>query len=144
MTNPRIRSLLIFSFSIWWGWTVLTDFFVVPSVFKMVPDFFTAGELGMTLFRKLNLLELPLPIFILALSLVPKRSKFLISLAPLLLIIASLYFFYLTPKIQILTDWWKEAESLGVSLFMGSLIFNKSTKNSISSTSQLTQSNFFC
>jgi hypothetical protein len=119
MTNPRIRALLISCFSIWWGWTVLTDFFIVPSVFKMVPDFFTAGELGMTLFRKLNLLELVLAIFILALSLMPKRSKFLISLSPLLLIIASVYFFYLTPKIQTLTDWWKEAESLGVSSLHG-------------------------
>lgn len=115
MTNPRIKSFLLFSISIWWGWTVLTDFFIVPSVFRIVPDFFVAGELGLTVFSRLNLLELPLSLLILGLTILPKRSKFLISLSCFLVVIAGTYFFYLTPKIQTLTIWWKEAESQGLS-----------------------------
>ncbi len=114
MTNPRLRSLLLVIFSIWWGWTVLTDFFVVPSVFRIVPDFFVAGELGMTLFNKLNLLELILATMLLSLGAISPRSKILLAISLLLVTIVTTYYFYLTPKIQTLTEWWKEAEGLGI------------------------------
>ena len=51
------KKLILILTSIWWGWTALTDFAVVPTVFQVVPDFFIAGELGIALFLKLNLLE---------------------------------------------------------------------------------------
>lgn len=119
MTNQKLKSLLLVTFSIWWGWTILTDFFVVPSVFRIVPDFFVAGELGMTLFKKLNLLEMIVAILVVSLSAISPRSKILLVITSLLMAIAITYFFYLTPKMQTLTEWWKEAEGLGITSIHG-------------------------
>lgn len=68
----------------------------------------------MTVFKKLNILEMIISLIIFGLSLVPKRSRLFIATSVILVIIAQSYYFYLTPKIQILTEWWKEAESLGL------------------------------
>ena len=51
------KKLILILVSIWWGWTAIIDFAVVPTVFAIVNDFFNAGELGIALFSKLNLLE---------------------------------------------------------------------------------------
>ncbi|GEM_PF-1321200 len=115
----KIPLFLIVSFSIWWGCTVLTDFFIVPTIFKTIPDFFMAGGLGLKVFTKLNYLEVILAVFSLTLSLIPRREKVLMALSFLLLGISSTYIFYLTPKIQTLTLWWQEAESLGLTSLHG-------------------------
>jgi len=118
MTNSRLKSFIVFSFSIWWGWTVLTDFFVVPSVFRNIPDFFQAGDLGITLFKKLNYLEFPLSILILALGF-RKFPKPLVIISAVLVLITATYLFYLTPQIELLTELWKEADRAGVSAVNG-------------------------
>lgn len=105
--------------SLWWGWTVLTDFVVVPTVFRTIHDFFNAGELGIALFSRLNSLELivsSLLIIITALKLRSSKQMLLFFIPALLCwMIVMFYFSYLTPKIVTLTELWKEAERAGVS-----------------------------
>lgn len=102
----------------WWGWTLLVDAFIIPTVFGHIDEFFIAGELGIAVFSKLNNLEVIVSSFILALiALTFFRTK-----KPLLLLITSLlawaiamfYFIYLTPKIMELTALWKKAEVTGL------------------------------
>lgn len=110
MTNKFILVLV----SIWWGWTALIDFAVVPTVFRIVDSFFNAGELGIVLFSKLNLLELIVSSLLIVVTAfhLKKTSKGKIQflLACCAWIIVMVYFSYLTSKITTLTDLWKEAE----------------------------------
>ncbi len=73
----------------------------------------------MNLFKKLNYAEFSTSLVVLSLSLSKQRSKFLIILASVLLLISSTYLFYLTPKIIQLTEWWKEAELSGITTING-------------------------
>lgn len=85
----------------------MVDFVIVPTVFRNLPDVMQAGNLGVILFNKYNMLE-----FLLALILVPvfikmptHKSKKLIGIGVfLLLAIAGSYLFYLTPKLTELTS----------------------------------------
>ncbi len=103
--------------SMWLAWTLLVDFFVIPAVFAQVPDFFMAGHLGITVFTRLNQLEFPLAslLFLLSILQVKKYTtpKLLIPLCFLLLGIAGLYLFSLTPKLTMLTEAWEYAERMG-------------------------------
>ncbi len=100
--------------SIWWGWTALIDFAVVPTVFKIINDFFNAGELGIALFTRLNFLEVILSsCLIVALVLnfkEQRRGKIQLALACSAWLIVMFYLAYLTPRITELTALWKEAE----------------------------------
>jgi hypothetical protein len=105
--------------SLWWGWTVLTDFFVVPMVFKTINDFFNAGELGAALFSKLNALELIVSSLLVVITALKLRENkqvlpfFILSVLGFSIVM--LYFSFLTPKIIQLTDLWKKADEMGVS-----------------------------
>ena len=119
MTNRNISySGFLTLVSLWWGWTVLTDFFVVPTVFQTIHDFFNAGELGIALFSRLNFLELIVSsLLVIICGLKLRTSKqLLIFFIPVLVcwMIVMFYFSYLTPKLVTLTDLWKEAEKAGV------------------------------
>jgi len=111
-----INKLILIIVSIWWGWTALIDFAVVPTVFNVINDFFNAGELGIALFSKLNLLELLLSSLLIVVSLIQfkniKRGRIQLALGISSWMIVMFYFSYLTPKIINLTDLWKEAEAL--------------------------------
>jgi hypothetical protein len=113
----------LFLISIWWGWTILTDFFVVPTVFKTINDFFNAGELGVTLFGKLNSLEAIVGVGLVALNIVglkqKKISKWSFLLSGLCFLIVSFYFFYLTPKLSYLSVLWQKAEATGTQAISG-------------------------
>lgn len=103
--------------SIWLAWTVLVDFFVVPSVFQHIPDFFLAGGLGVIVFNKLNTLEFPLA-SVLFVSIVmwirqSKQHKYLLLINFVLVGIAALYLFSLTPKLTHLTAAWEYADKMG-------------------------------
>lgn len=110
MTNKIVLVLV----SIWLGWTALVDFVVVPTAFQIIDSFFNAGELGIALFSKLNLLEVILSsllIVVLALNYKKNgRGKIQLVLACGAWIIVMFYFAYLTSKITLLTDLWKKAE----------------------------------
>ncbi len=93
------------------------NFFVIPSVFQKIPDFFMAGNLGLALFSKLNLLEFPLAT-LLMISLIfhlkkTQKHKWLMISGFLLLGIAGIYLFSLTPKLANLTATWEYAEKMG-------------------------------
>jgi hypothetical protein len=113
MIKKNAYPLFLILVAIWWAWTFLVDFFVVRLVFAHVEDFFTAGELGIALFRKLNSLEIIVASAVLALG-VLRRSKLFIGLALCGWIISMSYFIYLIPKIAELTELWKAAEAAGV------------------------------
>lgn len=108
------KKLVLILTCIWLSWTVLIDFVVVPTVFSVINDFFNAGELGISLFSKLNLLEVVLSsllIVILALSLKQSgKGKIQLALACSSWLIVMFYFSFLTSKITFLTGLWKEAE----------------------------------
>lgn len=96
---------------------MIIDFAVVPTAFRIVKDFFNAGDLGIALFSKLNHLEILVSTCLIVLtSFQMKRNKaawpfFLLSLV--LFSIAMFYFSYLTPKIIHLTELWKQADATG-------------------------------
>ena len=110
MTNKIVLVLV----SLWWGWTALIDFAVVPTVFSVINDFFNAGELGISLFTKFNLLEVVLSSLLIAvLSFHSKKTGkgiIQLALACSAWIIVMFYFTYLTPKISSLATLWKQAE----------------------------------
>jgi len=103
--------------SMWLGWTILVDFFVVPSLFQHIPEVFMAGNLGVVLFTKLNRLEFPVASILFALSvLLIKRQaapRYLLLTSFTLLGIAGIYLFSLTPKLSELTAAWEYAEKMG-------------------------------
>lgn len=111
--TKKIALILV---SIWWGWTVIIDFAVVPTVFKIVNDFFNAGELGIALFSKLNLFEILVSSLLIVVSVIylkqSGRGKIQLALAVSAWAIVMFYFAYLTPKIIYLTDLWKTAETV--------------------------------
>lgn len=103
--TKKIALILV---SIWWGWTVIIDFAVVPTVFSTINDFFNAGELGIALFSKINNFEIIIASSLIILS----RKKLPLFLSVSVWIIVMIYFVYLTPKIIELTELWKKAEAL--------------------------------
>ncbi len=112
-----IKKLILIFSSIWWGWTALTDFAVVPTVFQIVPDFFVAGELGIALFSKLNLLEVIVASLLVGLSIFQIKKyhsgKLQLLCAAAAFIIVMVYFSFLTEKIVTLTELWKKADQSG-------------------------------
>lgn len=116
MNSRRLlSSILLILLSFWLGWTVLVDFIVVPGVFRNIANFFEAGDLGIYLFQKLNSLELVVASFILAiLTFIFRKNR---KALPLLISgivvfgISLVYFSYLTPKLEALTDMWKLSEA---------------------------------
>jgi hypothetical protein len=118
-----IKKLVLIFLSIWLGTTCLVDFVVVPTVFQVIENFFNAGELGVALFTKMNVLELILSLTLVCLISIEYRKYnrrvvhvfFAISAA----IIVVIYFSYLTPKIAELTLLWKKADSQGLVAIAG-------------------------
>lgn len=118
MTKNRfVFSTFLLIVSMWWGWTVLVDFFVIRTVFANIDNFFQAGNLGITVFSKLNNLEVIVSSALVGvLSFQMTKNK---KVLPLLMmsivawIIAMTYFAYLTPKIAYLTDLWAQSDATG-------------------------------
>jgi hypothetical protein len=123
MSRTLTFALFIILTSVWWAWTFLVDFFVIRTVFKIVDSFWTAGRLGMTLFTKLNLLELIVStalITLLALHVRQKKESTPIFIASFLTwLIAVTYFTYLTPKLTHLTELWQQADLMGLTAVKG-------------------------
>jgi hypothetical protein len=118
MTKIPLRySFFLVILSSWLAWTVLIDFVVVRTVFATIDNFFQAGDLGVALFSKLNNLELissSALITILAFEIrFNKKVFFLLILSILAWFITLYYFSYLTPKLILLTDLWKQSEQTG-------------------------------
>jgi hypothetical protein len=112
---PSIFLILV---SMWWGWTVLVDMFIIRTVFASVSNFFEAGELGIAVFTKLNNLELIVATALVGIiSFQISKNKKLIKLFVLTMmvwIMAMSYFAFLTPKLVELTQLWKQSEQAGL------------------------------
>jgi hypothetical protein len=124
MTKNRfVFPLFIVLVSLWWGWTVLVDMFIVPAVFGHIDEFFKAGELGITVFSQLNSLEIIVSsvlVGILAFQCrLNKNAWKLLGPGLICWIIAVTYFAYLTPKITELTALWKQADLMGLTSVAG-------------------------
>lgn len=107
----------------WWGWTVLVDFFIIRTVFANIDNFFQAGNLGIAVFSKLNNLEVIVSSALVGvLSFQMTKNK---KILPLLMmsvvawIVAMTYFTYLTPKIIELTELWKKTDLMGITAVAG-------------------------
>lgn len=109
------KKLILILTSIWWGWTALIDFAVVPTVFRTILDFFQAGELGIALFSRLNLFEV-----VIATALVVacayqlrtmRQGKIQLIAAIGAWLIVLFYVGFLTDKIVELTALWKKADA---------------------------------
>lgn len=119
MTKGRlIYSLYLVILALWWGWTVLTDFVIVPTVFRHVDIFFQAGELGIAVFSKLNQLEIIVSSILVGLlayqSSKNKNAFKFLFLGIIACGISLFYFAYLTPKIVEITALWKQADLMGL------------------------------
>lgn len=118
MLNSRFHyPLFLAGVTLWWGLTIISDVVVAPSIFRVVENFFNAGDLAMTIFSRANSVELVLSSFTLVLAIMIMKRKG--SLGTLILTIvcwsvAMFYFSYLIPKIIELTELWKKAEAMGV------------------------------
>ena len=109
------KKIILVLVSIWLGWTVLIDFAVVPAVFRVIKDFFNAGELGINLFSILNSFELIVSSFLFGLIVFEfynkRTSKLQLLLGALASLIIWIYVSYLTPKLIELTRLWQQADT---------------------------------
>ncbi len=123
LSARKTYSFLLVLCSLWLGWTVLIDFFVIRAVFSVVDNFFQAGDLGIALFSTLNNLEVIVATGILALVCWQYRQgrKVLphLLMALCLWIIAMVYFTFLTPKLVALTELWKRTDLMGLTAVAG-------------------------
>ncbi len=110
-----LYSSLLILLSVWLGWTVLVDFIVVPGVFRNIHNFFEAGDLGIYLFQRLNSLEVVVATFVLAVIIFifrkNRRTLPLLIAAVMVFLISLVYFSWLIPKIQHLSELWKLSEA---------------------------------
>lgn len=119
MTKNRfVFSTFLLIVSMWWGWTVLVDMFIIRTVFATIENFFQAGDLGIAVFSKLNNLEVIVSTALVAiLSYQFTKNK---KVLPLLIMsvvawmVAMTYFAYLTPKLIYLTELWKKTDLMGL------------------------------
>jgi hypothetical protein len=118
-----LYSFFVILSSLWWGWTLLVDMFIIRTVFAIIDNFFQAGDLGVAVFSKLNNLELIVGTFLVViLAFQVKRNR---KAIPLLIIatitwtIAMSYFSFLTPKLVYLTELWKRTDLIGISSVSG-------------------------
>ncbi len=115
MIKNALNKLTISLLVTWFVLTVFVDFFLIPSAFRQLADIFIAGELGITIFSKLNTFEIIFAVVLLGLSIFsyiknPNNIKKInIIIFIFLTSIASIYFFYLTSKIAHLTEIWKNS-----------------------------------
>ena len=109
-----IKNFILLLASLWWGWTVLVDFVIVPTVFQTVNEFFMSGQLAIALFSKLNFFEVIVSSALVALSVMyfnqHKRGKIQLALSFSAWVIVMIYFSYLTSKITDLTLLWQKAD----------------------------------
>jgi hypothetical protein len=118
MTNTRlVYPGFLILVSMWWGWTVLVDMFIIRTVFSIIDNFFQAGDLGIAVFSRLNNLEVIVSTSILAMLSyqITKNKKIwiLFTLSIIAWLMVMFYFSYLTPKLVELTELWKKAEAGG-------------------------------
>lgn len=113
-----LHSFYLTLISIWWGWTVLVDMFVVRIVFSMVDDVFQAGKIGMELFTRLNQLEIVVSSALVVITFFQvkkiKNLRIEFFLSVFIWIIPMVYFCYLTPKITYLSELWQRLDLMGI------------------------------
>jgi hypothetical protein len=109
--------IILLLITAWLSTTLMIDFFIVPSIFRIIPDFFQAGELGAHVFSTYNRIELILISVIMSLvALSAKKNiygRWLLLLGFLLFVITLTYNFYLTDRMKEIAAIWEYAEQTG-------------------------------
>lgn len=101
--------LVVLSLSAWLFLSIFIDMFVIPGAFKIVGDVFKAGTLGIAVFSSLNKFEVFFGVALVFGLVRGKKEGFKWHtvqdiLAKILTTLAVAYYYYLSPKISILTD----------------------------------------
>ena len=115
--NVGMMILGIFCLGGWLVSTALVDFFTIPTLFRSGIDFYQAGEIGMSLFKKFNYLEIFLGLglsFGLWNTLAHKFSRVVLVVLSML---PFLYAFYFTPSISARYVKMKEVEQTNPTLY---------------------------
>lgn len=99
--------LVMLSLSAWFFLSSFVDFIVIPGAFRVVGDILKAGTLGISVFSTLNKIEVLLgAVLVFSLFKGTKFSykKVQMFLSKVLFSIAVFYYYYLSPKIELLTE----------------------------------------
>ena len=84
----------------WFFMSVLVDIVAIPTVFKNISNLQEAGKIGMTVFGRFNCFEIFFAIFIvLGVLSFKEKSKLMICVSLILLLLSLFYTFYMTPMI---------------------------------------------
>ena len=84
----------------WLFMSILVDVVAIPAVFRNISNLEEGGRIGMIVFGRFNCFEIFFGTFILLGVLSPKeKSKLMIVISVLLLLLSLLYTFYMTPMI---------------------------------------------
>lgn len=105
----------------WLSTTLAIDFMAVPTVFKGLPDVYLAGNVGIQLFSKYNLIEIIMGILCIGLGFLTLRSyeaKALMAVSIALLGLAIVYKFYLSPQIAHFAGLMEGATDKGSDIFV--------------------------
>jgi hypothetical protein len=103
--------------SSWWMMTIVADLIVAPAIFRVVENFFNAGDLAMLLFSKITVVEMIVASLVLALSVMihkSQKSTSLLIIFSICWVLTLFYVFYLIPKIVDVAEVWKKSDSLGL------------------------------
>src|SRR5690606_8054150 len=119
MTKSRfLYSALLILTSMWGGWTVLTDIFIVTVIFHHIDSFFRAGDAAIASFSRVNRLEVVKASILIALSAWQttknKKTLPLFIMAVISGAISFTYFSYLTPKILEVSSLWETMDKIGL------------------------------
>ncbi len=102
--------------SIWFSLTCLINFLIVPNLFRNIESVETAGSLGILFFTTFNKLEIALGIG--GLILISLRKKLIPVIGQgLLLFLAIIYLFYLSPLIAVHGMAAQEGNSNSIGIF---------------------------
>jgi hypothetical protein len=84
----------------WFFMSVLVDIVAIPTIFKNISNLEEGGRIGMTVFGRFNCFEIFFAVLILlGLLSYKEKSKLLIGLSVLLLVLSLFYTFFMTPMI---------------------------------------------
>ena len=107
----KVLKLRFFILTLWLGVLLCADLLVAPKLFVVIRDFFNAGELAITLFKNINLMELLFSFVLVLTSLRTKRFFILI-----VVVMPLISFFYLLPEMERITSLWRASEMNSVYL----------------------------
>lgn len=100
MLSKKLLNTYLLLLGAWLFGTILIDIFIVPAVFKTVPDRFIAGQVGMKAFSTFNGFEIFFAISTFFLSIKITKLKWIKLLHFIFVPLVIIYFTHMTPEIN--------------------------------------------